>query len=88
MSDRSQLRPIISLEPAGGSIRTSPDGKATFLDVAFECSFAWDAEPIEGTSIIIKNAELPTLVQLAEAAYLWIGELLADYNYRNEYAHE
>jgi hypothetical protein len=88
MSDCSQLRPIISLEPVGGSVRTSPDGKATLLDVTFECSFAWDAEPIEGTSIIIKNAQLPTLLELAEAAYLSIYELLADYNYRNEYAHE
>ena len=88
MSERSQLRPIISLEPLGGYVRTSPDGKAMLLDVTFQCSFAWDAEPIEGTSITIKNAKLPTLVQLAEAAYLWIGELLADHNYRNEYAHE
>ena len=86
MSERSQLRPIINLEPLGGYVRTSPDGKATLLDVTFACSFAWDAEPIEGTSIRIKNAELLTLLQFVEAAYLWIGELLAEHNYSNEYA--
>jgi hypothetical protein len=88
MSERDQLRPIISLEPLDGTVRSSPDGKETFLDVTFKCSFAGDAEPIEGTSISIKNGELLTLVELAEAAYLRIGELLADHNYRNEYAHK
>jgi hypothetical protein len=86
MSERSQLQPIISLELLGGYVRTSPDGKATLLDVTFACSFAWDAEPIEGTSIRIKNAESLTLLQLVEAASLWIFELLADHNYRNECA--
>jgi len=84
MSACSQSRPIIRLEPLGGTVRTSPDGNATLLDVTFECSFARDAEPIEGTSIIIENAESLTPVQLAEAAYLWIGGLLAEFNSRNE----
>jgi hypothetical protein len=88
MSEHSQSRPIICLEPVGGTVRTSPDGKATLLDVTFECSFEWDAEPIEGTAIRIKNAELLTLPQLAEAAHLWIGELLADHNHRNAHGYK
>jgi hypothetical protein len=77
MPERSQSRPIIDLTPLSGNVRTSSDGKTTFLDLTFRCAFAQDAEPLEGTSISIERGKFLTVVQLAEAAYLQIGELLA-----------
>ena len=78
MSERHQSRPVIDLKPLHGNVRKSPDGKTTFLDVTFSCAFAQDAEPLEGTSISIERGKFLTFVQLAEAAYLHIGMLLAE----------
>ena len=77
MSKRKQSRPVIDLTALGSIVRTSPNGKATFLDVTFRCDFGADAEPVEGISISIESRELLTVVQLAEASYLEIGKLLA-----------
>jgi len=77
MSKRQQSKPVIDLKPLRGSVRTSSDGKTTFLDVTFRCAFAPDAEPLEGTSISIERGKFRTVVELAEAAYLQIGMLLA-----------
>jgi hypothetical protein len=77
MSESQQSKPIIDLKPLRGNVRTSPDGKTTFLDVTFTCAFAQDAEPLEGTSISIERGKFLTVPQLAEAAYLQIGMLLA-----------
>jgi hypothetical protein len=77
MSERQQSKPIIDLKPLRGNVRKSSDGKTTFLDVTFSCAFAQDAEPLEGTSISIERGKFLTLEELAEAAYLEIGMLLA-----------
>ena len=71
-------KPVIDLKPLRGSVRKSPDGKTSFLEVTFSCSFAQDAEPLEGTSISIERGKFLTVAQLAEAAYLQIGMLLAE----------
>jgi hypothetical protein len=77
MSKREQSKPVIDLKPLRGNVRKSPDGKTTFLDVTFSCAFASDVEPLEGTSISIERGKFLNVVQLAEAAYLQIGMLLA-----------
>ena len=77
MANRQQSKPIIDLTPHSGNVRTSSDGKTTFLDVTFRCAFAQDAEPLEGTSISIEGGKFRTVAELAEAAYLQIGMLLA-----------
>lgn len=78
MSEHQQSKPIIDLKPLRGSVRKSSDGKTTFLDVTFSCAFSQDAQPLEGTSISIERGKFLTVVQLAEAAYLQIGMLLAE----------
>jgi hypothetical protein len=77
MSVRQQSRPIIDLKPLRGNVRQSPDGKTTFLEVTFSCSFARDAEPLEGTSISIERGKFRTVAELADASYLQIAMLLA-----------
>lgn len=84
MSEATTSKPIISLEPLGGTVRTSPDGRSTFLDVTFKCDFSDDSEPVEGTSISIEDGQLLTVVQLAQTAYLKIGKLLADQQRNNQ----
>jgi hypothetical protein len=78
MTQTSKPRPIISLTALGGAVRTSENGKHTYLDVTFKCAFAADEEGIGGSDISIGSGEMYSVAQLAQTAYIAIVKLLAD----------
>lgn len=84
MSARPKSRPIISLKPFACSVRPSASLEGTFFEVTFNCAFAGDAEPAEGTSISIHPGSLATIVRLAEASYLDMRELLSSQRKRTK----